>query len=108
MHLIYCDIVFSLLAPGVIKFTILINPFFGHHYYTFSLSGQCSGVEKKIFTEIVLFVLYDLYNHFLAQEPLPCLLLYGDVKTAEHELARLEIYIICDFRLSQSKRMDRD
>ena len=36
------------------EFTILVN-FHGHHYYMFSLSGICQGVEKKIFKDLMHF-----------------------------------------------------
>ena len=39
------------------------------NYYIFSLSDPFSGVEKKIFKEI-MHVHYVTYDHALAQEPL--------------------------------------
>ena len=37
-------------APGVMKFTFLVDP-----YYILGLSDLCLGVEKKIFKEIMHF-----------------------------------------------------
>ena len=37
-------------APGVMKFTILVDPsLHGHHYYILGLFDLCQGVEEKIF-----------------------------------------------------------
>ena len=35
------------------------RPFLGHHYYTISLYGQCTGIEKKINLKIHQF--YSFY-----------------------------------------------
>ena len=48
----------------------LDKSFLSHHYYTLSLFDLCLGVEKKIVKEIMQFH-HDLYDHALAQEPLP-------------------------------------
>ena len=45
--------------------------FFGHHYYTLSLSNLYLGVKKRILKEIMHFLHMTLYGHDLAQEPLP-------------------------------------
>ena len=47
------------------------RPFLGHHFYTLSLSDLCLGALKKIFKQNNAFSLYGLYDHALAQEPLP-------------------------------------
>ena len=49
-------------APGVIKFTILVNPPYPSLLYT--LSDLCLGVEKKIFKEIMHF-------HYMAYVSMP-------------------------------------
>ena len=57
-------------AAGVMKFTILVDPSFGRHYYIIRLSGLCLGV-KKILKIIIHFHYNDLFGYTLAQEPLP-------------------------------------
>ena len=47
------------------------TPFLGQHYDTLSLFDLCLGEEKKIAKETNSVSLYDLYDHALAQEPLP-------------------------------------
>ena len=86
-----------------VKECILITKFYnlpkytrvlGHHYYILGLS---MGVEKKIFFFKNAFSLYELYDHALAQEPLPrprgswnlhlCL--------NKHSLVNITIYLVC-------------
>ena len=62
------------LSQGVMNFTVLVNPslFIIITVYILSLSDLCSAVEKKInILRNNAFLLYDLYGHSLAQEPLP-------------------------------------
>ena len=50
---------------GVMKLTILVD-----HYFILSLYDLCLGVEKTFFLNDA-FLIYDLYGHAPAQEPLP-------------------------------------
>ena len=50
------------LPLGGMKFTILVDPSLGHHYYIFGLSDLCMEVEEKIFKEIMHFH-YITYMH---------------------------------------------
>ena len=36
-------------CPGGHEIYNFARPFLGHHYYTLSFSGPCTGVEKTIF-----------------------------------------------------------
>ena len=56
-------------APGVIKFTILVNP--PYPLLLYALSDLCLGVEKKIFKKINAFSLHGLCRYTQAQKPLP-------------------------------------
>ena len=57
--------------PGVHDIYNFGKSFFDHHHYKLRLFDLCPDVEEMILKRKNAFSLFDLYDHAIAQEPLP-------------------------------------
>ena len=57
-------------CPGGHEIYSFGKHFLVHYYYILRFFHLYAGVKKNIFKEILHFLLYDLYGHASAQEPL--------------------------------------